>query len=132
MFQAFGEPARLIAGQSGDKKTMDNIRKDLYLDQPRWKQFLYYLNDVSPISFYNQEEISKKKLHGFSIGGKTKLLLKLPYLGRSYQTKKEVCRVLMDALPGTIVLAFAAMLFACIAGILLGVIAAVNKGKWPD
>lgn len=132
MFQAFGDPARLIAGQTGDKKTMDNIRKDLYLDQPKWKQFLFYLNDVSPISFHTQEDIDKKKLSGFFVGGQTKLGFKIPYLGRSYQTKKDVGSVLMDALPGTIVLALAAMLFACIVGIFLGVIAAVYKGRWPD
>ncbi|MEO7768899.1 MAG: ABC transporter permease, partial [Ferruginibacter sp.] len=37
MFQGFGDPARMIVGQTGDKKTMDNIRRDLYLDQPKWK-----------------------------------------------------------------------------------------------
>ncbi|MEO6669148.1 MAG: ABC transporter permease [Ferruginibacter sp.] len=132
MFQAFGDPARLIAGQTGDKKTMDNIRKDLYLDQPKWKQFLNYLNDVSPICFHSQEAINKKKLRGFFIGGNKKFGLKVPYLGRSYQTKKEVGSILLDALPGTIVLALAAMLFACIVGIGLGVIAAIKKDKWPD
>ncbi|MEO8768990.1 MAG: ABC transporter permease [Ferruginibacter sp.] len=132
MFQAFGDPARMIAGQTGDKKTMDNIRKDLYRDLPKWKQFLYYLDDVSPICFHSKEEIDKKKLSGFFFGGNIKFGLKVPYLGRSYQTKKEVGSLLLDALPGTIVLALAAMLFACIMGISLGVIAAVNKDKWPD
>ncbi len=132
MFQAFGDPARLIAGQTGDKKTMENIRKDLYLDQPKWKQFLFYLNDVSPISFHSPEEINKKNLRGIFIGNKIKFGLKIPYLGRSYQTKKEVGSILWDALPGTVVLALAAMLFACFAGIGLGVIAAVKKGTWVD
>ena len=62
MFQGFGDPARMIVGQTGDKKTMDNIRKDLYLDQPKWKQFILYLNDVSPICFHSQADIDKKKL----------------------------------------------------------------------
>lgn len=132
MFQAFGDPARLVAGQTGDKKTMDNIRRDLYLDQPKWKQLLYYLNDISPVSFYTAGAIDKKELHGFFLGGKTKFCLKLPYLGRSYQTKKNVGSILMDALPGTIVLAFTAMLFACSTGIFLGVVAAVKKGTWLD
>ena len=132
MFQAFGDPARLIAGQTGDKKTMDNIRKDLYLDEPKWKQFLYYLDDLSPICFHSQQEIDKKKLSGLFFGGNRKFGIKIPYLGRSYQTKKEVGSILLDALPGTVVLALAAMLFACIMGISLGVIAAVKKDKWPD
>jgi len=132
MFQGFGDPARMIVGQTGDKKTMDNIRKDLYLDQPKWKQFMLYLNDVSPICFHSQADIDKKKLNGFFIGGNTKMGLKFPYLRKSYQTKKEVGKMLIEALPGTLLLAFAAMLFATFFGILLGTIAAVKKGTWLD
>ena len=111
---------------------MDNIRKELHLDQAKWKQFVLYFNDVSPLSFYSKEEIEQKKLTGIFIGSKTKFTIKSPYLGRSYQTKKDVSTVLMDALPGTLVLAFAAMLFACIVGIFLGVVAAVKKDTWID
>lgn len=132
MFQGFGDPARMIVGQTGDKKTLDNIRKDLYLDQPKWKQFFLYLNDVSPLSLHSKEDIAKKELKGFFVGGQTKLGLKLPYLRKSYQTKKPVGAVLLEALPGTILLAAAAMLFAIFFGILLGVIAAVKKGTWLD
>jgi peptide/nickel transport system permease protein len=132
MFQGFGDPARLIVGQTGDKKTMDNIRKDLYLDKPVWKQFLYYLNDVSPIAVHSAEEIQKKELKGFFIGSGKKIGIKLPYLGRSYQTKKTTATILADALPGTIVLTLTAMLFATIIGVLLGVIAAWKKDTWID
>lgn len=132
MFQGFGDPARLIVGQSGDKKTMDNIRKDLYLDQPKWKQFFLYLNDVSPVSVHDTADIAKKELKGIFIGNETKFAIKLPYLRKSYQTKKNVGALLLEALPGTLVLALAAMAIACIGGILLGVLAAVYKGTWID
>ncbi len=132
MFQGFGDPARLIVGQTGDKKTMENIRKDLYLDQPKWKQFIFYLNDVSPLSLHTKEDITKKELKGIFIGGNTKLALKVPYLRKSYQTKKNVGAVLMEALPGTLLLAVAAMIFATFFGTLLGVVAAVKKGTWMD
>ncbi|MDQ6844960.1 MAG: ABC transporter permease [Bacteroidota bacterium] len=132
IFQAFADPARLIVGQTGDKKTMDNIRKELYLDQPKWKQFLLYVNDVSPIAIHSAKEIKDKKLRGFFIGGDKKLGFKIPYLRRSYQTKKEVVTVLMEALPGTLMLAFAAMIFATVAGIFLGVVAAVKQNTWLD
>jgi peptide/nickel transport system permease protein len=132
MFQGFGDPARMIVGQTGDKKTMENIRKDLYLDQPKWKQFVLYLNDVSPLSFHTTVDIEKKQLKGFFIGSDTKFAIKLPYLRRSYQTKKDVGQLLMEALPGTLLLALAAMLFATVIGILLGVIAAVKKDTWLD
>lgn len=111
---------------------MDNIRKELYLDQPKWKQFVLYLNDVSPIAIHSSQEIKDKKLRGFFIGGEKKLALKIPYLRRSYQTKKDVIDVLMEALPGTLMLAFAAMIFATIIGVLLGVLAAVKQNTWMD
>ncbi len=132
MFQGFGDPARLMLGQTGDKKTMDNIRKELYLDQPKWKQFILYVNDISPIAFHSAEEIKTKELKGFFIGGTTKFGIKVPYLRKSYQTKKKTTDVLLEALPATIILALAAMIFACVVGIFLGVIAAVKKGTWID
>lgn len=132
MFQGFGDPARLVAGQSGDKKTIENIRKELRLDEPKWKQFLLYLNDVSPISIYNEHELKAKGIKGLVAGGKRKLVLKFPYLGRSYQTRSDVSTLLLEALPGTLVLAITAMLLACILGIFFGVVAAVNKGSWAD
>jgi peptide/nickel transport system permease protein len=132
LFQGFGDPSRLIMGQRADAATQENIRKELNLDQPKWKQFVLYLNDVSPVSFYKQETIDKKKLRGFFIGGETKLAFKAPYLRRSYQTKKEVWQVLTEALPGTLLLAIAAMLFATVTGIFLGVVAAVKKDTWMD
>ncbi len=132
MFQGFADPARLIVGQTGDKQTMDNIRRELYLDQPKWKQFFLYINDVSPLSIHSKEEIEEKKLIGFFVGDEKKLGLKIPYLRRSYQTKKDVIDVLLEALPGTIMLAFAAMLFATVIGILLGVLAAVKQNTWVD
>ncbi|MDP4285741.1 MAG: ABC transporter permease [Bacteroidota bacterium] len=134
IFQAFGDPARMLLGQTGDKKTMDNIRKELYLDQPKWKQFVFYVNDISPISIDTKPEIKEKGLRGFFIpvGGSENFAIKIPYLRRSYQTKKEVTEVLMEALPGTIILAFAAMLFAVIFGISLGILAAVKQNTWVD
>ena len=111
---------------------MDNIRRELYLDQPKWKQFVLYLNDVSPIAIHSKTEIENKKLRGFFIGGEKKLAFKVPYLLRSYQTKKDVIDVLMEALPGTLMLAIAAMIFATIIGVLLGVLAAVKQNTWMD
>ncbi|GAC1440789.1 MAG: ABC transporter permease [Sediminibacterium sp.] len=132
LFQGFGDPARLVLGQTGDKATIENIRKELALDQPKWKQFLWYLNDVSPIALHTKAAIAEKQLKGIFIGGETKLAFKLPYLRRSYQTKRGVGDVLIEALPGTILLAFAAMFIATVIGILLGILAAVKQNTWMD
>jgi len=132
LFQGFGDPTRLIMGQTGDSATQANIRKELYLDQPKWKQFLLYLNDVSPLCLHSGEEIRTKKLNGIFVGGEKKFGLKVPYLRRSYQSKREVGGILIQALPGTLLLATAAMIIAIAIGIPLGVIAAVKKNTWID
>lgn len=132
MFQGFGDPARLVMGQTGDSATIANIKKELYLDQPKWKQFLLYVNDVSPIAVHSKADIEKKQLQGFFIGGEQNIAFKIPYLRRSYQTKKQVGELLMEALPGTILLAVAAMILATVLGVFLGVIAAVKKNTWMD
>ena len=132
LFQGFGDPTRLVMGQSGDASTQAAIRKELNIDQPKWKQFLFYLNDVSPLSIHTKEEIQQKNLKGIFVGGNTKFGLKFPYLRTSYQTKKPVTEVLMQALPGTLILAIAAMLLAVLIGIPLGVVAAVKQNTWLD
>jgi peptide/nickel transport system permease protein len=132
LFQYFGDPAKMIAGQTGDKKTMDNIRKELNLDQPKWKQLLIYVNDISPIGIYKKEVIAQKKINGLFIGNDIQLGIKIPYLGKSYQTKKAVTTMLWEALPGTIILAITAMLIACLLGITIGIIAAIYKHTWID
>ncbi len=129
LFQGFGDPARLVLGQSGDSTTIKNIRKELALDQPKWKQFLLYANDVSPIAIHSKADREQKQLSGFFIGN---VGVKVPYLRRSYQTKKNVSEVLFDALPRTMLLAFAAMFIAVIVGILLGILAAVKQNTWMD
>lgn len=132
LFQGFGDPSRLVLGQTADAATQQNIRKELYLDQPKWKQFLLYINDVSPVAIHSDEEIQRKKLQGIFIGGEVNLAIKLPYLRRSYQSKRDVWDVLIEALPGTILLAAAAMFIAILIGIPLGVLAAVRRNTWMD
>lgn len=132
LFQGFGDPARMVLGQTADLSTQQNIRRELNLDLPKWRQFVLYVNDVSPIAIHDRQEIKQKQLRGIFIGGKYKLGFKVPYLRRSYQSKKEVWDILTDALPGTIILAFAAMFIAVMAGIPLGILAAVKKNTWMD
>ncbi len=137
LFQGFGDPSRLVMGQTGDSATQANIKKELYLDQPKWKQFIFYLNDVSPLCVHSKSDIESKGLKGIFIGGETKpdsyrVGLKIPYLRKSYQTKKDVSAVLMQALPGTLLLASAAMLIAIVVGIPLGVLSAVTQNTAWD
>ncbi len=132
LFQGFGDPTRLVMGQTGDSATISNIKKELYLDQPKWKQFFWYLNDVSPLSIHHSKSIEQKQLKGIFIGGEIKVGLKIPYLRRSYQSKRSVVTILWEALPGTLLLALAAMLLATFFGILLGVLAAIKQNTIWD
>jgi ABC-type dipeptide/oligopeptide/nickel transport system permease component len=132
LFQGFGDPARLVMGQTGNAATEAAIRKELYLDQSKSRQFLHYLNDVSPISIYTRSDWKAREIGGFAIGGERCLVLKTPYLRRSYQTKRPVGAMLLQALPGTLLLAVAAMIVAIALGIPLGMLAAVRKGSLLD
>src|ERR1700734_2673242 len=75
LFQGFGDPSRLVIGQRADAATQENIRKEMYLDQPRWKQFVFYLNDISPVGIHTREEIRAKGIKGVFIGGNTVVAL---------------------------------------------------------
>lgn len=128
------DPARLTLGQRADVASLENVRKELHLDKPMGVQFMLYLNDLSPIGIHTQEEL-QASLNGvalFNVGGGKDLVLKTPYLRRSYQGKKDVWEILTEALPGTLVLALAAMIFATIAGIALGILSAVKQNTWMD
>jgi peptide/nickel transport system permease protein len=128
------DPARLSLGQRNDAKTLANTRKELYLDKPLPVQYGLYLNDLSPISFYMHDSSNQAKYNYHVIApiGSNAIVWKAPYLRRSYQTKKEVGSMLLDAFPGTLILALCSILLASILGILLGVVSALHKGTWID
>jgi len=129
------DPARLTMGQRSDAKSIANIRRELYLDQPLYKQFALYLNDLSPISFHELSDEAKEKYHYhtmMSIGHQNALVWKSPYLRRSYQTKKDVNDMLLESFPGTLILASLSILLASVLGIFLGTIAALKQHTWLD
>lgn len=135
-----GDPARMMLDQKEDPAQLAQIRKNLGLDQPVWKQYLYYVNDLSPISFheksgesYTSVESGKYKgLQLISIGNST-LMLKYPYMRESFQKQgKLVSDIIAETLPNTLLLAVSAIIFATIIGILLGIWSALVKDSWWD
>lgn len=129
-----GDPARLTMGQRSDLASVENARREMNLDKPLATRYFLYLNDISPIGYHKRDSADKAK-YGYATLlplGNHALGLKAPYLGRSYNTKREVNAVLTEALPGTIILALAAMIIATIGGILLGIVAALKKDTWLD
>lgn len=138
LFQGMGDPARIAMGQTGDTKTLQNIQREMYLIDvngnsiEKGKQFLMYLNDLSPIALHDRVEIEQKHLTGFFWGKERVLALKIPYLRRSYQSKRPVTVLLMDSLPGTLILTITALLIAVLIGIPLGMMAAIKQHSWID
>lgn len=130
-----GDPARLTMGQRSDLQSLENVRKEMNLDKPILTRYFLFLNDLSPISIHKNDATEQKKysfIKIISLPERKCLAIKWPYLGRSYRTKREVGTVLTEALPGTIILAIAAMSIATIFGILLGILAALKKDTWLD
>jgi peptide/nickel transport system permease protein len=125
-----GKAVYEMTGQNTDQQTIDEIKKEYHLDEPVWKQVLLYANDLSFLSVYpkNVERNGTK----FLSGSNTYWILKFPYLGKSFQTDRMVSSTISAAMPGTIVLAFAAIFFATIVGIILGMISAHYKNSWID
>lgn len=127
------DPARMTQGQRSDVQSLEAVKKEFGLDKPFSIQFLYYINDLLPITVHQTNEQEKYKYQKlFNLSPQKALVLKYPYLRRSYQTKREVANILAETVPNTFILASTAMIFATILGIFLGVLAAVCRDTWVD
>ena len=128
------DPARLTLGQRADVASVEAINKELGLDKPFLVKLKLYLNDISPISVYENTPENQTKYHYTKIIslGESTLVIKKPYLRRSYQTKELVSEKLSNALPKTIILATFSIIFASIIGIFFGVLAAIRQHSWFD
>jgi peptide/nickel transport system permease protein len=129
-----GDPARMTMGQRADVQSLEAVRKEFGLDRSKPVQFLLYLNDILPISMHSNS-IENQSKYGYYPLFKIKkdvVVAKIPYLRRSYQSKREVTSILSETVPNTFILALSAMFFATVIGIFLGVISAVNKSTWID
>lgn len=135
-----GDPARMMLDQREDTEQLENIRKKYGFDKPIFTQYLYYLNDVSPLSlhsknvndytFLSEGKYTAQKL--FSIGTTT-LVVKQPYLRQSFQKNgKNVSEVIAETLPNTAVLAIFAIVIALLLGVVLGILSALFKDSFFD
>lgn len=127
------DPARLTLGQRTDATSIENVRKQLHLDKPIGQRYFLFINDLMPLGIYkNQgEPYPFHQTTLFQIR-ENKVLLKTPYLGRSYQSKKPVWDMLIEALPGTVILALLAIIIGALLGSLLGILAALKKDTFWD
>jgi peptide/nickel transport system permease protein len=136
-----GDPAAMILGQRASREATEAIHRDLGMDRPLFKQYLYYLNDLSPVSLHNSEKPEDFRYldpYKYSwtplveTGGGEVLVLKYPYLRRSYISRREVADIIRETLPETAVLAFTAIVIATVVGIFLGIVTAIRKDSFFD
>ncbi len=136
-----GDPARMMLGQRADSASIAIINKDLGLDKPLYKQFANYLNDLSPVSLHNNHNadsywfLDPSKYAPFQTiikAGDHSLVLKKPYLRRSYQSKRKVSDILAEAFPKTAVLSIVSIVFAFIIGVSVGTFSAIYKNSFFD
>ena len=125
-----GDPAQMMLGQRADKESVDAIREELGLNQSLGKQYVDYLNDLVPISFYDiskgEERLERVAPYArIATVGATVVVLKAPYLRMSYQSKRKVSNILGEAFPNTLLLAFVSISFAFILGLAIGILTAV-------
>ncbi len=99
-----GDPARVIMGSSATETEIQAKKVELGLDKPFISQLLTYFSNVF--------------LHG--------------NFGVSWRTNSPVLDTLLQRLPITILIGGCAMLIQVLIGVPLGVLAAVNQGKWQD
>lgn len=135
-----GDPARMMLGQNETEEQIAIVKKKYGFDQPMGRQYLYYLNDLSPVSFHSNSPddytyLGDNKYSAtilWSTTGTT-TVLKLPYLRESFQKNgKNVSEVIAETLPNTAILAVSAIIIAMFLGILLGIVSVIYKDRWPD
>jgi len=97
------DPVRQIAGRSATPQTVENIRRQLGLDQPFIVQYGRYLFNL--------------------VQGD---------LGRSYLQRSQVSELILSRLPATLILMAAGIACELVIGLTMGLIAAARRGTMLD
>lgn len=98
-----GDPAQLAAGPEADEETVRMVRERLWLDRPLPEQFVLFV---------------KKTVTGD--------------FGISIRSQRPVIDEVADRFGPTLLLTVAAMAWAVVFGLLIGIVSAVKRGRWPD
>jgi peptide/nickel transport system permease protein len=135
-----GDPVRNLVGENASEEVVVNMRRKFDLDLSVGHRYALYLNDLSPLAIHSNDAESRvyfdtSEYSGYRLGlsaeGKA-IYLKSLYLKRSFLTDKSVTSILAEVLPGTVVLAVVSIGLALIAGLLLGIAAALKKDGFYD
>jgi glutathione transport system permease protein len=97
------DPATVLAGPTASQEEIAAIREGMGLNEPVWMQFAIYLGRVLQLD-----------------------------LGRSMISNRPVIEELASTIGPTVELMFASLVWAIPAGLVLGTLAAVNRGRIVD
>lgn len=98
-----GDPARLIAGPDASIEDVSAVRQSLGLERPIWEQY---------------GRFAARALVGD--------------FGKSLKSRRPVATEIGERIGPTMWLTVFAMAWATAFGLLIGVVSAVNRGRWPD
>ena len=135
-----GDSAQMMQGQHEDNEQLTAIKKKYGFDKPILKQYVLYLNDLSPVSFHSTKVadftyLKKDKYQYITLFtiGETITVLKFPYLRESYaKSGKKVSSIIAETLPNTAILAITSILIAIVIGIVFGILSALYKDTFFD
>jgi len=135
-----GDPAQMMLDQNENTEQLMVLKKKYGFDKPIFIQYLYYINDLSPISvhFNDPKNLSYLALDKYNFielikFDKLNFVLKTPYFRESFQKNgTSVLDIIKNTLPNTIILAMSSILIAIVIGLFLGIISAVNYNSWID
>jgi peptide/nickel transport system permease protein len=122
-----GGVAATLMSQEGEMRPAERKAREQYLNEryglkdPKAVQYLRWLNHVSPVGWVKGED-------GHWRGPR----FKVPDLGQSFTKKRPVVDLFAEALPVTLLLNVLALPITYVVGVLTGIIAARQRGKWLD
>jgi len=135
-----GDPSQMMMGQREQEDLRLIIEKKYGFNHSLSNQYLFYINDLSPISFHSKDKAHFTNIDNHSYSSFLKfefnnfnILIKTPYLRYSLvQNEKLVSSIIFETLPNTFILAISSLSFALLLGISFGLISAVNQYKFID
>ncbi len=134
-----GDPAQMMLDQHENEEQVKKIRARYGFDLSLDKQYVFWLNDLSPISIHGTSDPSKihylteeKYNYVQLISTETwAAVIKWPYLRNSFQKQDTpVASLLMDKILNTFVLAIFAIFIAFVVGVFLGLLLTIFKNPW--
>lgn len=112
------DPAALTCGKNCTPQIIEANRVRLGLDLPLWQQYWEFVKGLFVGRTYGS--------------GSATFACAAPCLGYSFRKGQEVTPLILNALPPTIFLAVGAFVLWMIVGILLGIYAALRRGRWQE